>query len=103
MLEALESRPRSGTGTPDRWQRHVQNYFQKQVGAMGSAGHPPPLPSLTPREGEILGWMARGFLDKEIARELRISVWTVHGHAKRIYEKLGVHSRTEAVVRYLQK
>jgi len=47
--------------------------------------------------------MAKGFLDKEIARDLRISVWTVHGHAKRIYEKLSVHSRTEAVVKYLQK
>ena len=58
---------------------------------------------LTARELEILGQMARGFLDKEIANGLRISVWTVHGHAKKIYEKLGVHSRTEAVVKYLQK
>jgi len=103
MLEALEGRPRPGPGIPGRWMRQVQEYFRKQVGSLETAVAAPPLASLTPREAEILGWMSRGFLDKEIARELRISVWTVHGHAKRIYEKLGVHSRTEAVVQYLQK
>jgi DNA-binding CsgD family transcriptional regulator len=34
---------------------------------------------------------------------LGISLWTVHGHLKKIYDKLGVHTRTEAAVRYLQK
>ncbi|MCW5558064.1 MAG: response regulator transcription factor [Verrucomicrobiae bacterium] len=103
VLEPLEECPRPQPGESPRWTRHVQEYFQNQVRTPNAAGRLNPLPSLTPREIEILGLMARGLVDKEIAQELRISVWTVHGHAKRIYEKLGVHSRTEAVVRYLQK
>jgi len=103
VLEPLEECLRPKAGEPARWMRHVQEYFQNQVKVSGTAGPSSLLPSLTPREIEILGWMSRGLVDKEIAGELRISVWTVHGHAKRIYEKLGVHSRTEAVVRYLQK
>ena len=58
---------------------------------------------LTPREKEILDHLSKGYLDKEIAHALGISVWTVHGHLKKIFEKLQVHSRTEAVVKYLQK
>ena len=40
---------------------------------------------------------------KEIASGLGISIWTVHGHVKNIFEKLNVHTRTEAVVKFLQK
>lgn len=58
---------------------------------------------LTARELEILDLLGRGFADKEIARDLRISVWTVHSHLKRIFSKYGVRTRTEAVVRHLQK
>jgi DNA-binding CsgD family transcriptional regulator len=42
-------------------------------------------------------------VDKEIAQALGISAWTVHGHIKKIFERLGVRTRTEAVVRYLEK
>jgi DNA-binding CsgD family transcriptional regulator len=41
--------------------------------------------------------------DKEIAAELGISPLTVHTHLKHIFEKLGAHTRTEAVVKYLEK
>jgi DNA-binding CsgD family transcriptional regulator len=58
---------------------------------------------LTPREHEILVLLAKGYLAKEIADSLGISIWTVHGHAKSIFEKLNVHTRTEAVVKFLQK
>jgi DNA-binding CsgD family transcriptional regulator len=61
------------------------------------------LARLTPREHEILALLSKGALAKEIADALGISIWTVHGHIKSIFEKLGVHSRTEAVVKFLQK
>jgi DNA-binding NarL/FixJ family response regulator len=61
------------------------------------------LANLTPREQEILECLSRGDLLKEIADQLGISNWTVQGHVKRIFEKLKVHTRTEAVIKYLQK
>ena len=64
---------------------------------------PKPGPPLTSRENEVMAWLAKGFLDKEIAGALTISIWTVHNHLKHIYEKLGVRTRTEAVLKYLQK
>jgi DNA-binding CsgD family transcriptional regulator len=58
---------------------------------------------LTRREHEILELLSKGYPDKEIANALGISSWTVHGHVKNIFAKLDVHTRTEAVVRSLQK
>ncbi len=58
---------------------------------------------LTNREEEILDLLSKGFLYKEIAAELSISHDTVHNHLRKIYEKLQVHSRTEAVVKYLKE
>lgn len=57
---------------------------------------------LTAREEEILGLLARGFVTKEIADQLSVSVDTVRFHLKNIYAKLHVRSRTEAVVKYLR-
>jgi DNA-binding CsgD family transcriptional regulator len=58
---------------------------------------------LTEREHDILQNLCRGCVDKEIARHLQISAWTVRNHLKSIYRKLSVHSRTEAVLKYMQK
>jgi DNA-binding NarL/FixJ family response regulator len=58
---------------------------------------------LSPRENEVLMLLSKGRADKEIAEAMGISVWTVHGPVKRIFERLGVRTRTEAVVRYLEK
>jgi len=52
---------------------------------------------LTPRETEILNAIARGFSYGEVAGLMKISVQTVHTHLKKIYRKLSVHSKTEAV------
>ncbi|MFZ4681751.1 MAG: response regulator [Terrimicrobiaceae bacterium] len=60
-----------------------------------------PLPSLSPREHQILEQLARGRVPKEAAAELVMSYETVRDHLKRIYRKLHVRSRTEAVLRYL--
>jgi DNA-binding NarL/FixJ family response regulator len=56
---------------------------------------------LTSREEQILRLLAEGFVTKEIADKLGISFFTAQNHLKRIYEKLHVHSRTEAVIKYL--
>lgn len=57
---------------------------------------------LTPRETEILGWLARGFASKEIADRLNISPATVSLHLHHIYAKLHVRSRTEAAAKYFE-
>lgn len=59
--------------------------------------------NLTKREEEILSHLARGLRYKEIASVLFISVETVRSHLRKVYEKLHVRSRTEAVVKYLHK
>lgn len=58
---------------------------------------------LTGRETEIMEQLAGGHTYKEIARKLGISTATVKNHLYRIYDKLGVRSRTEAVVRWLKR
>lgn len=69
---------------------------------------PPPAPpaaaanavaeaGLTPREAEVLGLVAKGFAFAEVARLLEMSPHTVTAHVKRVYQKLAVHSRGEAV------
>lgn len=57
------------------------------------------LAELTQRERELLGYVARGLADKEVAETLQLSLWTVKNHLRHIYEKLHVRSRTEAVAR----
>jgi len=52
---------------------------------------------LSERETEILQHLAKGLRYKEIADQLFISTDTVRSHVRRIYEKLQVHSRTEAL------
>jgi DNA-binding NarL/FixJ family response regulator len=56
---------------------------------------------LTPREEEVLTLLSKGFANKEIADKMSVSYETVRDHLKHIYEKLHVHSRTEAVARFL--
>ena len=60
----------------------------------------PDLP-LTEREREVVHWLAGGKTDRDIGEILAISPRTVHKHLQRIYEKLGVETRTAAVMRVL--
>ena len=53
---------------------------------------------LTPRETEILQYIAKGFLNKQIAAELGISEQTIKNHVTSILRKLNANARTEAVV-----
>ena len=58
------------------------------------------LEKLTTREQEVLALLAQGFLYKEISARLGISFHTFRNHQRAIYEKLHVHSRTEATAKY---
>jgi DNA-binding CsgD family transcriptional regulator len=60
------------------------------------AGH-----GLTPREIDVLGLMAQGLSNRQIAAHLYVSQHTVLGYVKTIFAKLGVHTRVEAVVKGL--
>jgi len=59
------------------------------------------LGSLTAREREVLNLLARGSSNRDIAEELVITNKTVKNHLSRIYEKIGVHSRAEAIAVWL--
>src|SRR6188472_1777142 len=59
------------------------------------------LGALTAREREILNLLARGRSNRDIAEELFITNKTVKNHLSRIYEKIGVHSRAEAIALWL--
>jgi DNA-binding CsgD family transcriptional regulator len=68
-------------------------------GRLAPAAAEPMPASLTPREGEVMQWLSGGKTDAEIAALLSISPRTVHKHLEHIYEKLGVETRTAAVMR----
>jgi DNA-binding NarL/FixJ family response regulator len=57
---------------------------------------------LTPRESEILQWIAKGMSNKEIASQIKTTTYTVGKHIEHIYEKLHVHCRTEAAAKFLK-
>jgi DNA-binding NarL/FixJ family response regulator len=58
---------------------------------------------LSEREKEILHYLSEGHMYKEVAAQLFISIDTVRTHVRKIYEKLEVHSRTEALNKYFAK
>lgn len=60
------------------------------------------LNTLTPQQGRVLGMLAEGLLNKQIAYELSVSEATIKAHVSAVLQKLGVDSRTQAVIQ-LQK
>ncbi len=91
FLEALHDLHRGGSPMSGEIARRVVTSFQRK------ATPAPELAMLTPREKEILDLLAKGYLYKEIASELFISIETVKRHIHNIYEKLHVQTRTEAL------
>ena len=96
LFDPLQPAARARTLTAAEAGRHIRDYFQS---FFGEPRRPRASRSesvvLTNREQEILNHISRGYLDKEIAHLLNISIWTVHNHVKNIYDKLGVHNRTD--------
>jgi DNA-binding NarL/FixJ family response regulator len=77
--------------------RKIVQYFNQR----GRAAEE--LDRLSKREREVLDLLARGIAYKEIADALGLSIDTVRMHIKSIYSKLHVHSRGEAVAKYLHR
>jgi len=103
LLDPVEEALKRETFPSEHVAQHMRHYFSSLFETGVPVESSPRIANLTARELEILHLLSKGSVDKEIAESLRISVWTVHSHLKKIYEKLQVHTRTEAVVKYLEK
>jgi DNA-binding NarL/FixJ family response regulator len=95
LLSAIREAHRGGSPMTPQIARLVVQHF-RQAPAPSSE-----MQALTPREREVLDQLSKGFRYKEIVDNLVISEGTLHSHIRNIYDKLHVHSRTEAVVKYL--
>jgi DNA-binding NarL/FixJ family response regulator len=74
--------------------RQLLKRFKRPAAAVAPT---PVSAGLTARESEVLGLIAKGFNFGEIAKLLEVSPHTINAHVKKIYHKLAVHSRGEAV------
>ncbi len=97
LLEAIRGVARGESVLPPSIASVVVRYLA------GEEGVEEDLPPLTDRELEVLALVAGGLTNRDIAQQLSISVRTVEAHLTHIYNKLGVCSRTEAVVRAMQQ
>lgn len=97
ILEAIELVREGGAPMSGGIARLVVESFREEPANRNKACE-----NLTPREEEILGLLAKGYLAKEIADQLGISFFTVRFHIRKIYEKLHVRSKTEAILKYLE-
>jgi DNA-binding NarL/FixJ family response regulator len=97
LLEAIREVHLGGSPMTTHIARKVVQSFQK------AAPSPQTGEALSTREQEVLDCLSQGFLYKEIAEKLGISYETVHTYIRRIYEKLQVRTRTEAVAKFLRR
>ncbi len=81
----------------------AKKVFSQLSGGKTEAGKAKTSQQLHPRELEVLKLAAKGFSNKEISKELSISVFTVQTHMVNILQKLDASSRTEAVLRALKE
>ncbi|MCQ3929400.1 MAG: hypothetical protein DPW16_02990 [Chloroflexi bacterium] len=79
----------------------VESQYQPNFHMVATLNLPTP-PSMTEREIEVLGWLAKGLSNKEIAAHMQVAPRTVNFHLDNIYSKLSVTSRTEAVMAALR-
>jgi DNA-binding NarL/FixJ family response regulator len=95
ILDAIREINEGGSPMSSSIARRVIASFQ-QTG-------PVPDYDLSEREKEILQFLSEGLMYKEVANRLFISIDTVRTHVRKIYEKLEVHSRTDALNKYYSK
>jgi len=95
LLAAIQELNRGGSPMSSHIARKVVASFQSPAPAARETAN------LSPREKEVLDHLAKGFLYKEIAEALGIGYDTVHTHIRRVYEKLHVRSRAQAVAKHL--
>jgi DNA-binding NarL/FixJ family response regulator len=95
LIHAVEQVHSGGAPMTMQIARKVINHFQQLPKTGSEVG------KLTNREQEVLTLLSKGYLYKEIASNLGISINTLRNHLRTIYDKLHVHSRTEATVKYL--
>ncbi len=94
LLEAIRDVHGGGAPMSSQIARKVVQSFQSAPAAESTEG-------LSPREREVLDYLAQGYLIKEIGDRLGIGFDTVRTYISRIYEKLHVHSRAQAVAKFL--
>ncbi len=97
LLNAIRQVHQGGSPMSGSIARKVVQLFQHPATAVL------PTDTLSEREREVLELLSRGYLYKEIAESLRISYDTVTTYGRRIYEKLHVHSRAQAVAMFGQQ
>ncbi len=97
ILEAISEVKRGGSPMTTHIARKVVQSFQRP------AATNEPTENLSAREQEVLDCLSHGLIYKEIAEKLGISYETVHTYIRRIYEKLQVRTRTEAVAKFLRR
>lgn len=97
LLEAIEEVCAGGSPMSAPIARKVVKSF-KATPARGDESA-----DLSPREHSVLDGLAAGLAYKQIADQLGVSIHTVRNYIRRIYEKLHVRSRTEAVAKFLRK
>lgn len=94
LREAIREAHNGGSPISGSVARKLVDFFQQTT---ETAKDSDSLSALSSRETDILRLLSKGFAYKQIAAELDISLNTIRTHIKRIYEKLHVHSRLEAI------
>lgn len=106
LLEALREVLAGGSPMSANIARKVVQSFQQPIAqpvAASAAASSHETENLSPRESEVLDLLAQGLLYKEISEKIGVSLPTVNTYIRRIYEKLQVRSRAQAVARYTRQ
>jgi len=101
LLEAIREITSGGAPMSRQIARRVVQYFQEVSQMAATPQRAPEVETLTDREQQVLALLAKGHAYKEIADLLKIGFETVRTYVRTIYDKLHVHSRTEATLKYL--